>query len=229
MNLNLNQYSKSIMREHLGLIGVAASTAGGVESKLHLLDGLTHSLIQIGTVMMIALTVIYYGLRIRDRIWRHREDVKEAARQEEISKRKGKGMGGTGMRGFSLMLVVVWIAGMAPAFGEGTNGTAATYGTTAAANPWGAMVADDARRLVYDFLTGFPWSGILQTAFAAYLGAKGLKNYTRLGRAGRLGSILRVIALEAQDGGATPVPSQTETRSVSTEISEQQTKTKGQQ
>jgi len=50
------------------------------------------------------------------------------------------------------------------------------------------------RKLVYDFLSGFSWAGL----FAVYLGVKGLRNFTPLGRSGgKIGTLLRLINLEA--------------------------------
>jgi hypothetical protein len=74
---------------------------------------------------------------------------------------------------------------------------------------WAVQVADDVRKLVYDFLSGFSWAGL----FAAYLGVKGLRNFTPLGRsAGKIGTLLRLINLEAN---------------ALKQMSEQQTETKG--
>jgi len=100
------------------------------------------------------------------------------------------------------------------AMAGGNNGNYATGGTAAAefrpgisrdadTNAWAVQVADDVRMLVYDFLTGFSWAGL----FTAYLGVKGLRNFTPLGRsAGRIGTFLRLFNLEALDG-VSPQPS----------------------
>ena len=87
------------------------------------------------------------------------------------------------------------------------------------------QVADDVRKLVYDFLSGFSWAGL----FAAYLGVKGLRNFTPLGRsAGKIGTLLRLINLEANGEGLTSSPTGAEMAAVARpplrEISEQQTK-----
>lgn len=65
------------------------------------------------------------------------------------------------------------------------------------ANAWAAAVALDVGKLVYDVLSGVSLPAVLQALFVAYLGAKGLRNYTRLGQ-GWPGKILRLINLELQ-------------------------------
>ena len=62
------------MSDNKGLIGVAASLGGGIESWLHLIDGICHTLIQLGTVMVIALTVWYYALKIKHKLYEMRKD-----------------------------------------------------------------------------------------------------------------------------------------------------------
>ena len=70
-------------------------------------------------------------------------------------------------------------------------------------NAWALLVADDARRRVYDFLSGFTMAGMLHALFVAYLASKGLRNYTPLGNAKGIGTLLRWINLEAGTNGTT--------------------------
>ena len=96
-----------------------------------------------------------------------------------------------------LMLAWALIAGaQINAMPDGHNaGPRLSNSQAVATNAWAVQVADDVRKLVYDFLSGFSWAGL----FAAYLGVKGLRNFTPLGRsAGKMGTLLRLINLEAK-------------------------------
>jgi len=66
--------------DHKGLFGVAMSIGGGVESWLHLLDGILHTLIQFGTFAVIGLTVFYYVLKVRHGLRRDRREKAEGLR-----------------------------------------------------------------------------------------------------------------------------------------------------
>ena len=100
-------------------------------------------------------------------------------------------------------VLLLWVTALYAQPDENTvdGGTAAGTAVQAAAlsravtNAWAVQVADDVRKLVYDFLSGFSWAGL----FAAYLGVKGLRNFTPLGRSGgKIGTLLRLINLEAK-------------------------------
>ena len=125
---------------------------------------------------------------------------------------------------FLVLLAALLIAAMAE--GQEVGGQRSEVG---AQNAWAVQVADDVRKLVYDFLSRFSWAGL----FAAYLGVKGLRNFTPLGRsAGKIGTLLRLINLEALDG-VFPQPSSgrwppAPAPAGGVKISEQQTETKGQ-
>ncbi len=77
---------------------------------------------------------------------------------------------------------------------------------------WAATVAEDARKLVYDVLSGFSWAGFVQAIFVAYLGAKGLRNHTRLGNMKVIGDLLRWINLEATSESRTSASQKAESR-----------------
>jgi hypothetical protein len=102
---------------------------------------------------------------------------------------------------FLVLVAALLIAAMAKGEGNENNGTYGTTGLETAVNAssplrnaWTVRVADDARKLVYDFLSGFSWAGL----FTVYLGVKGLRNFTPLGRsAGKIGTLLRLFNLEA--------------------------------
>jgi hypothetical protein len=74
-----------------------------------------------------------------------------------------------------------------------------------ASNCWATVVADDVRKLVFDLISGFSLGGIIQAIVLAYLGAKGLRNFTTLGAAGRIGQLLRLLTLEAAANSPTPL------------------------
>lgn len=71
-------------------------------------------------------------------------------------------------------------------------------------DPWAMTVADDVRKLVYDFLTGFSFTGFVSAFFSTYFGAKLLKNFTRLGT-GKIGTILSLITAESKPVQNQPV------------------------
>jgi hypothetical protein len=62
------------MHEHKGLIGVALTGVGSLESYLHLIDGICHTLIQLGTVVVIILTAWYYALKVKHKKFEMRND-----------------------------------------------------------------------------------------------------------------------------------------------------------
>jgi hypothetical protein len=94
----------------------------------------------------------------------------------------------------------LWMAG--GAFADGTNDPGHLATPIPEANSlWAATVAQDVGKLVYDVLTGFSLSSVLQAFFVTYFGAKGLRNYTRLGQ-GWPGKVLRLINLEIQEASA---------------------------
>ena len=64
-------------------------------------------------------------------------------------------------------------------------------------NPAAVKVASDVQQLVLDLFTlvgGVSWSGVI---ISVYLAAKGLRNRTALGQAGKLGQVLSLLNLEA--------------------------------
>jgi hypothetical protein len=88
-----------------------------------------------------------------------------------------------------------------------TNGLQVTpfvmIGTATPTDAWARTVAGDAEKLVYDLLSGFSLTTTFHLLLVTYLGSKGLRNYTPLGRsAGMIGTLLRYGALEAGGGAA---------------------------
>lgn len=69
---------------------------------------------------------------------------------------------------------------------------------------WATLVAEDVRKLVFDVLSGFSWSGLGSAVLIVYLGSKGLRNYAPIDPAGRVSAILNLLNLERRVAPAEP-------------------------
>lgn len=76
-----------------------------------------------------------------------------------------------------------------------------------------SLIADDARKLVYDIASTFSWSEFLTAVVGVYLTAKGLRNRTSLGTS-KLAPLLNAINLEVKGSQPEEVSKQQETKQV---------------